>query len=112
MPISRVAAVSASGFDRDDGNRRKCQKHGLAIAGIERLLAHSGTVIRPVEGFNESRFIAIGSTTQDRLALVVFTTRERGEVMLLRPVSARCMHQREVRKYGQAIADLQERRGS
>lgn len=30
--------VAAEGFDRDDGNLTKCQKHGVAVAEIEALL--------------------------------------------------------------------------
>jgi predicted DNA binding CopG/RHH family protein len=37
----------AASFDWDDGNRRKCQKHGLSIAEIEHVLAHGETFIVP-----------------------------------------------------------------
>ena len=37
----------AASFDWDDGNRRKCQKHGLSVAEIEYVLAHSETFIVP-----------------------------------------------------------------
>jgi hypothetical protein len=35
----------AASFDWYDGNRRKCQKHGLSIAEIEHVLAHGETFI-------------------------------------------------------------------
>jgi uncharacterized DUF497 family protein len=108
----QVATAGVAGFDWDDGNRSKCQKHGLTIAEIEHILAHGETVIVPVVGLEESRFIGIGLTTKRRFAFVVFTTRETGNDLMLRPISARYMHQREVRKYGEAIANLQKRRGS
>jgi hypothetical protein len=44
---SRSAILSSSmdlrvgGFDWDEGNRAKCQKHGLSIAQIEALFARS-----------------------------------------------------------------------
>jgi uncharacterized protein len=91
-------------FDWDDGNREKCRKHGMTIAEIESILreplaltadlAHSGL---------EERFIAIGRTASGRFAFVAFTRRTRGERILLRPVSARFMHAREVRRYEQAL---------
>jgi uncharacterized DUF497 family protein len=33
--------LRVSGFDWDEGNRAKCQKHGLSIAQIEALFARS-----------------------------------------------------------------------
>jgi uncharacterized DUF497 family protein len=105
-------ATGASGFDWDEGNRAKCQEHGLNIADIEFVLATGDSVILPATGFEESRFIAIGLTTEGRLALIVFTRRDKGSGMMLRPICARYMHRKEIRKYGQAIASLQKRRGS
>lgn len=32
--------LQAGGFDWDDGNRTKCQKHGVSIAEIEGLFVH------------------------------------------------------------------------
>jgi uncharacterized DUF497 family protein len=32
------------GFDWDDGNRNKCQKHGIALGEIERLLTASAKI--------------------------------------------------------------------
>ena len=32
--------LRVSGFDWDEGNRAKCQKHGLSIARIEALFTH------------------------------------------------------------------------
>ena len=68
----------AEGFGWDEGNLAKCQKHGLAISDVEYVLAHSDSVILPVEGPVESRFIAIKLTSRGRFAFVVFTSRERG----------------------------------
>jgi uncharacterized DUF497 family protein len=90
------------------GNRTKCQKHGLAIADVEYVLARSESVILPAPGFEETRFVAVGPTPAGRLAFVVFTARERGGTKLLRPISARYMHRREVEKYGQALARFQK----
>ena len=98
----------AEGFDWDEGNLAKCQKHGLAISDVEYVLAHSDTVIRSAGGSVEPRFIAIGLTRRGRFAFVVFTSRERGGRLVPRPISARYMHRKEVMSYGQALARLQE----
>jgi uncharacterized DUF497 family protein len=50
-----------AGFDWDDGNREKCQKHGVMIAEIESVFA--GTpAIGPDAAHStaETRFLAIG----------------------------------------------------
>ena len=101
----------AEGIYWDEGNPGKCQKHDVTIAEIEHVLLHSDKVIIPVEGSGETRFIAIGLTPNGRFAFVVFTSRARGGKLIPRPISARYMHRKEVRTYGQAVARLQERRG-
>jgi uncharacterized DUF497 family protein len=42
--------LRVSGFDWDEGNRGKCQKHGLSIAQIEATIRTKGRsrLIRPV----------------------------------------------------------------
>ena len=98
------------GFDWDDGNRSKCQKHGMTIAEIEHVLIHHGTLLVPSpKGDSEARILAIGRTPADRLAMIVFTPRVRGGGTLLRPISARFMHPREARKYVKEISNPQQR---
>lgn len=78
-----------AGFDWDDGNRDKCQKHGVTIADIESVFA--GTpAIGPdaVHSTAETRFLAIGQTTSDR-----------DGANLIRVISARYMHAKEVQHY-------------
>jgi uncharacterized protein len=67
--------ASFSGLDGDEGNRRKCQKHGVSIAEIEHVLAHAETLITPdpKNSRNETRFLAIGRTQNGRYTFVVFT---------------------------------------
>lgn len=99
-------APTPSGFDWDRGNREKCQKHGMAISEIESVfagaprvapdLAHSGA---------ETRFVAIGTTHGGRAAFVAFTLREKGGRTLIRPVSARFMHRKEVERHEGAKDD-------
>lgn len=87
------------GFDWDDGNSQKCRKHGISTAEIENLFsrpvmmlpdtAHSGT---------EKRFWAIGKSDH-RHIFVVFTFRMKGGKRLIRPISARYMHKKEIDRY-------------
>jgi hypothetical protein len=94
------------GFEWDDGNRNKCCKHGLSVADIEFVLITAKTLIVPDEKNSkiEPRFLAIGLTTDGRHALVVFTPRKREDGTVLRPISARYMHKKEIEKYAQEIS--------
>ena len=58
-----------SGFDWNEGNRRKCQKHGVSLQEIEHVLAHAETLVRPdpKNPASEPRFLAIGRTQQGAL---------------------------------------------
>jgi uncharacterized DUF497 family protein len=96
-----------SGFDWDEGNRRKCQKHGVSIAEIESLF-DGPVVILPDTGHSEAerRFRAIGKTSVGRAVFVVFTQREPGEKMRIRPISARYMHRKEISNYEKTYPQL------
>ncbi len=89
-----------SGFDWDDGNRTKCAKHGVPAAIIESLFLR-GLLILPDEPHSrrEPRFKAVGRTEQGRAVFVVFTLRRLGGTTLIRPISARYMHKKEVEHY-------------
>ncbi|MGH6926539.1 MAG: BrnT family toxin [Propylenella sp.] len=50
------------------------------------------------EGEAEERFLAIGRGSRRRL-FVVFTLREAADETLIRPISARYMHKKEVEHY-------------
>lgn len=50
-----------SGFDWDEGNRAKCQKHGLTVAHIEALFAGNPRIAHdPKHSADEDRLIAGG----------------------------------------------------
>src|SRR5579863_9510535 len=89
-----------SGFDWDQGNRAKCQKHGVSVETLERIFGR-GLMILPDDAHSqtERRFRGIGHSDQGRAIFVVFTIRRpRGEV-LIRPISARFMHKKEIQHY-------------
>jgi uncharacterized DUF497 family protein len=106
-----VNRVAFSGFAWDGANRQKCQKHGVSIAEIEHVLAHAATLIVPEVKSSgaEPRYLAIGRTPKGRHAFVVFTPRRGAGGILLRPISARYMHRKEIRKYEQEIARVRDR---
>jgi uncharacterized DUF497 family protein len=88
------------GFDWDEGNRAKCQKHGVSIAEIESLFSTTVRVGPDAEhSSDEERFRALGAGVRGRHLFVVFTWRERDGRRYLRPVSARYMHKKEVAKH-------------
>lgn len=89
-------------FDWDDGNREKCQKHGLTIAEIEAVLSGDFNVRPdPQSPAQEPRFQVIEQAAAGRHVFIVFTFRETRHGTAIRPISARYMHAKEVRKYEQ-----------
>jgi uncharacterized DUF497 family protein len=94
--------MQPSGLDWDDGNRSKCEKHGVSIAEIESLFEGSPRYAPDrAHSTTENRFIAVGRTAEGRALFVAFTFRERNGRLLVRPVSARYMHAKEADRYGQ-----------
>ena len=88
------------GFDWDQGNREKCQKHGVSIVEIETMFAAT-VLVAPdsLRSVREERFKAVSATESGRKLLVVFTWRMRDGDRFIRPVSARYMHEKEVKAY-------------
>jgi uncharacterized DUF497 family protein len=92
--------LRCDGFDWDDGNRSKCQKHGLSITEIEAVLKHDPRVAPdPKHSAEEDRLIAVGRTSAGRPLFVAFTLRTKAGRHLIRPVTARYMHAREAAAY-------------
>jgi uncharacterized DUF497 family protein len=93
-----------SGFDWDRGNRSKCLKHGASIAEIESLF-HGTPLVGPDirHSAQEERFRAVGMTAKKRNLFVVFTFRQKGNDVLIRPISARYMHLKEVKSHEKEI---------
>ena len=92
--------MKIAGFDWDEGNHTKCQKHGVSIEEIEAVLTGSPRVTPdPQHSSDEGRFIAIGRNSQGRLLFVAFTFRHRDRKRRIRPISARYMHIKESQAY-------------
>lgn len=91
--------VSIEGFDWDSGNWPKCGKHGLSQEEIESIFSQPFSLSSDLKHSNqEDRLLAIGRTSKGRFALVAFTLRG-DKKRLLRPISARYMHQKEILAY-------------
>jgi uncharacterized DUF497 family protein len=86
------------GFDWDDGNWPKCGKHGVSMAEIEQVLMGTPAVM-PDPNPDEPRMRAIGKTEAGRYVFLVFMPRKVNGKNLLRPISARYMHQKEIDHY-------------
>jgi uncharacterized DUF497 family protein len=92
-------------FEWDAGNLTKCQKHGVSAAEMEALFASDPRVGRDEKHSEaEDRYVAIGRNRAGRPIFVVFTLRLIGGRELVRPVSARYMHRKEIERYEQKIA--------
>lgn len=90
--------MKIAGFNWDEGNWPKCGKHGLSREAIEEVLLGTPAVM-PDPNPNEPRMRAIGKTKEGRYAFIVFMLREVGNKKMLRPISARYMHQKEIEHY-------------
>lgn len=68
--------LAVAGFDWDDHNSDKCQKHGVMLEEIEALFQNE-LFVRPdiAHSQAEERFIGIGHSRTGRYIFVVFTLR-------------------------------------
>ena len=91
-----------SGFDWDDGNARKSDKHGVSMAEAEQVFFNVPLLLLEDGGHSqiEFRFHALGKTDDGRELHITFTLRHLGT--LIRIISARGMHRKERSVYEQA----------
>lgn len=92
--------ITIAGFDWDDGNWPKCGKHGVSQAEIEAVLLRAPMVMADPHP-REPRMRAIGRTQAGRHVFLVFMLKHVKGQVLLRPISARYMHKKEVEHYAQ-----------
>jgi len=101
--------MNIAGCEWDQGNRDKCQKHGVSIAAIESVFHGVVAVFPdPAHSQGEERLIAIGKTDEGRHVFLAFTLRRHGTETFVRPISARYMHRKEVEHYEKAIAETDD----
>ena len=98
-----------AGFDWDRGNLEKCRHHGVSITAIEAMFRKPLWMVPdPDHSPREQRFRAIGTDAEGRHIFVAFTLRQRPEGMLIRPISARYMHKKEIRHYEKQKAEVEK----
>ena len=84
-----------TGFDWDEGNTRKNEKHGVTMAESEQIFFNAPILVLEDSKHSnqETRFHALGKTDDKRLLHITFTVRYYGEKV--RVISARDMHRKE-----------------
>lgn len=90
------------GFDWDDGNARKNDKHGVSMAETEQVFFNAPVLLLEDEAHSrqEIRVHALGQTDTGRGLHITFTLRQAGA--LIRVISARDLHRKERAIYEQA----------
>jgi uncharacterized DUF497 family protein len=100
--------MRVAGFDWHAGNSAKCEKHGVVRAEIEAVFRSDRLATRPDFAHSdvEERFLAIGPDRSGRYMFVVFTLRVRDGTTWIRPISARYMHRKELKRYVEENPEL------
>lgn len=103
-------SIAVAGFDWNHGNREKCRKHGVSLGEIEALFRGDVRIApSPRAGLSEERYVAVGRNSQGRPLFVAFTMRRRLGRQLIRPISARYMHGKEIEAYERENPEAEER---
>lgn len=97
-----IDLTNITGFQWDDGNARKNEKHGVSTAESEQVFFNAPLLMLEdvKHSASEPRFHALGKTDDGRLLHITFTLREANEK--IRVISARDMHRKEREIYDQA----------
>jgi uncharacterized protein len=90
------------GFNWDDGNARKNEKHGVSMAEAEQIFFNAPLLLLEdtAHSQRETRMHALGQTDEARMLHITFTLRQAGA--LIRIISARDMHRKERAVYEEA----------
>lgn len=106
-----IIKFGAVGFDWDHWNISKILlKHRIWPLQIEEFFRGSFWFDEDrLHSQLERRYLAIGRPSARRAMVVVFTFRDKDGLKLLRPITARYMHKKELEKYEQAYPQIQVR---
>ncbi len=90
-----------TGFEWDEGNRRKNDKHHVSMAESEQIFFNAPLLLLADSKHSEQeqRLHALGKTDDSRLLHITFTLRNQGKD--IRVISARDMHKKERTIYEQ-----------
>ena len=91
-----------SGFNWDDGNARKNEKHTVSMAEAEQVFFNAPLLLLEdgAHSQQEQRIHALGKTDEGRALHITLTLRS--SATLIRVISARDMHRKERAIYEQA----------
>lgn len=91
-----------TGFDWDEGNARKNEKHNVSMGEAEQVFFNAPLLVLEDSKHSnqEPRFHALGKSDEKRLLHITFTLRQAGEK--IRIISARDMHKKERETYEKA----------
>ncbi len=93
-------SIAAEGFDWDDGNLLKAQKHGLSLKQIEKFFQQELLIVPDYKNSDvEDRYVAFSAEVTGRAMIAIFTMRELRGATLIRVISARYMHKKEILIY-------------
>lgn len=97
MELNRIV-----GFEWDDGNARKNEKHGVSTAEAEQVFFHVPLLLLEDKRHSDSevRFHALGRSDGGRTLHITFTLRN--DQRWVRVISARDMHRKERAIYDQS----------
>jgi uncharacterized DUF497 family protein len=97
-----IDLTKITGFDWDDGNVCKNDKHGVSTAESEQVFFNEPLLLLTDEKHSQAelRFHALGKTDEGRILHITFTLRNAGKQ--IRVISARDMHRKERTIYEQA----------
>ncbi len=95
------------GFEWDDGNARKNEKHNVSTAEAEQVFFNAPLLLLEdsKHSYQEPRFHALGKTDESRKLHITFTLRQVGEKNAgekIHIISARDMHKKERVSYEKA----------
>ena len=93
--------LKITGFNWDEGNARKNEKHGVSMAEAEQVFFNAPLLLLDdvLHSSQEARLHALGKTDDGRLLHISLTLRQQGQ--LIRVISARDMHRKERAIYEQ-----------
>jgi uncharacterized DUF497 family protein len=102
LPVDFPASID---FEWDSGNSMKNEKHSVSDAEAEQVFFNEPLLLLDdsAHSASEARWHALGRSNEGHLLNVVFTLRADGT--RVRVISARPMHRKERRIYGQATQE-------
>ncbi len=108
----KAAHLQFNGFDWDLGNTTKIEKR-VSRSLIEELFMQELLIKTDDRNHHaEVRYIAIGLTNKNRYLFVAFTWRVAKGARLIRPISARYMHQKEKDTYEREYKKIKDHKTS